>query len=195
MGTYLTEYSVLEYQALESLYFNMSFGVDLFIRYKKHLVIKIGYDHSNPIGIGGKGNISYTEISTGNSFSETKEFSYTSHQINYFIGPIVTIGDDASEIYLGFSMMSPTWVTYKEKYTKISNGNTVIEYDKTFKGFFGNCRALIGMQVPLTKNLKIGSEAVFSFFNGIELKSGDLKDEGFRFPMMKWDVTLRYQIF
>ena len=70
----------------------------------------------------------------------------------------------------------------------------ISDYTKTFKGFFGSCRSLIGIQIPITENLKLGSEAVFSFLNYMELKSGTLKDYSFRFPMMKWNFTVRYRI-
>ena len=36
-----TDYKVNEYEDLKPLYFNMNFGVDLFIRYKKYLMIKL----------------------------------------------------------------------------------------------------------------------------------------------------------
>jgi hypothetical protein len=187
-------YVVSEYNRLEPLFFNFSFGTDLFIRYKKFLLIKIGYDYSNPFGIGGKGDITYTDKSTGEIIQETKEFSYTSHQVNYFIGPVLPVGENNAEVYLGFSPMSPTWVNYKEKYAKSINGTIVQKYNKRFKGFFGNCRALIGMQVPVSDKIKLGSEMVFSFFNGLELESGKIKDNGFKYPLMKWDFTLRYTI-
>lgn len=189
-----TDFTISEYNSLKPLYFNFSFGADLFIRYKNFLLIKVGYDYSNPFGIGGTGDISYTETNTGNQIKEEKEFSYISHQINYFIGPIVQVGENEAEIYMGLSMMSPTWVSYKEKYSKSVDGVLVKDYDKTFKGFFGNCRTLFGIQVPVSDKLKVGSEAVFSFFNGFELQSGNIEDNGFKFPLMKWDFTLRYEI-
>ncbi len=126
-----TDYSVSKYQPLEPLYFNMNFGMDLFIRYKKHLLIKVGYDYSNPFGIGGKGNIDYVDNSNGIEYTEQKEFSYTSHQINYFIGPIISLPDKSAEIYLGFSPMAPTWIHYTEKYTSIVD--TVVITDPEFK--------------------------------------------------------------
>jgi hypothetical protein len=189
------DYSVSEYEVLQSLYFNMNFGVDLFIRYKKYLLIKIGYDYSNSLGIGGEGNISYTDKSTGKEFTERKEFGYTSHQINYFIGPLVPIGESGSEIYLGFCIMPPTWVTYKEKYSKTEDGEVVVNYDKTFTGFFGSCRALVGIQIPVSEKLKLGSEAVFTFVNYMKLESDNLTDYSFRFPNMKWNITIRYALF
>jgi hypothetical protein len=188
-------YTVSDYTALEPLYFNMNFGFDVFIKYKKYFLIKIGYDHSNPFGIGGKGNITYRNISTGSKFSEKKEFSYTSHQINYFIGPVIPVNDDMAEVYMGFSPMAPTWVTYKEYFSKTENGELVTEYDKTFTGFFGSCRALIGIQVEISDKLMLGSEAVFTFLSYMKLKSEDLEDSSFRFPRMKWNFTLRYELF
>ena len=91
--------------------------------------------------------------------------------------------------------MSPTWVRYREKYRNTSDGDVVTDYDRAFTGFFGNCRALIGIQVPVSEKLKIGSEAVFSFFNGMELQADGVKDEGFRFPTMKWEITARYGLY
>ncbi len=189
-----SDYIVSEYKPLESLYFNMNLGIDLFIRYKKHLLIKLGYDYSNPFGIGGKGNIAFTDNSNGKEYTEQKEFGYTSHQINYFIGPLIPISEEGAEIYLGFSPMAPTWITYNEKYTKTEDTVVMTNYDKTFKGFFGSCRALVGIQISITENLKLGSEAVFAFLNYMELKSGNLQDYSFRFPMMKWNFTVRYQL-
>lgn len=78
---------------------------------------------------------------------------------------------------MGFSMMSPTYVSYKEKFKRSQSGIKVQEYDKKFTGFFGNCRSLFGMQVPLSDRWKFGSEIVFAYFN--EIKSGDIADEGF----------------
>jgi hypothetical protein len=88
---------------------------DAFITYKKYLLIKIGYDYSNPFDIGGKGQISYREIASGNEIFEKKEFSYTSYQINIFFGPIIPVNDGMAEIYMGFSPMSPTWVSYNSE--------------------------------------------------------------------------------
>ncbi|MFC2103879.1 hypothetical protein ACFLS4_00835 [Bacteroidota bacterium] len=186
-------YDVSEYSALDPLSFNMNIGIDALIRYKKYLMIKIGYDYSNPIGIGGTGNINYTDLSSGSVYEESKEFSYTSHQITYFIGPIVQINENGPEIFMGFSMMSPTWVNYNERYKLIEDDIVIEDYDLNFKGFFGNCRMLIGMQVPIKEKLTIGTEAVFSFFNGIELESGNIVDEGFKFPDMRFDISLRYK--
>jgi hypothetical protein len=170
-------------------------GIDIFIKYRKYLLLKIGYDYSNPFGIGGKGQITYREISSGNLTFENKEFSYTSHQINFFIGPVIPVNEGVAEIYMGFSPMAPTWVTYKEEYSKIENGDSVREYDTTFSGFFGSCRALIGIQVEVSENLMLGSEAVFTFLSYMKLKSGDIEDSSFRFPRMKWNITLRYALF
>lgn len=65
-------YTVADYKSLEPLYVNMNFGVVLFIRYKKHLLIKVGYDYSNPFGIGGKGNIMYRDKSNRKAYAEQK---------------------------------------------------------------------------------------------------------------------------
>ena len=48
-------YTVSDYQALKPLYFNFSFGADVFVRWRKYLMLKLGYDYSNPAGIGGNG--------------------------------------------------------------------------------------------------------------------------------------------
>ena len=188
------EFQVSDYQPLEPLYFNMNFGVDLFIRYQKHLLIKVGYDYSNPFGIGGAGSIRYQQLPAGIVTAESKEFSYTSHQLNYFIGPLVRVNDTGAEIYMGFSPMAPTRVVYTEKFHKTENGAQVESYDKTFKGLFGSCRALWGLQVPVGKKWKIGSEVVFAFLNYMKLESGELADHSFRFPAMKWNFTVRYAI-
>ena len=186
------EFAVSAYNALDPLYFNVSLGVDVFLRYRRHLLVRIGYDYSNPMGIGGKGDIEYRELATGKLIRERKEFSYTSHQLNYFVGPILPIGSNGSEAYIAFSLMPPTWVTYREEYRREEDGTTVRRYDETFDGFFGSCRALIGVQVPVTERIKLGSEAIFSFLNFMELSSGDLEDRSFQFPMMKWEFTVRY---
>jgi hypothetical protein len=188
------EYTVSNYKPLEPLYFNMNFGGDFFIRYKKHLLIKLGYDYSNPLGIGGTGNIDYVDLSTDRQYTESKSFSYTSHQITYFVGPIVPVGINGAEIYLGFSVMSPTWVMYRESYARSEDGVSTRTYDRTFTGFFGSCRALMGIQIPVLEKLRIGSEATFSFLNYMPLTSGDLKDNSFQFPAMKWNFTVRYTI-
>jgi len=187
-------YNIIEYESLKPLYFNINLGIDLFIRYKKYFLLKLGYDYSNPFGIGGNGNIKYRDVLSGMEIRENKEFNYTSHQINLFFGPIITIPGNGSEIYLAFSPMPPTWINYKEKYFKLENGEVIENYNKRFTGFFGNCRALIGIQVPITEKLKIGSEAVFAFSTSIEIKSGDIYDNSFQFPRMKWNFTLRYEI-
>lgn len=90
---------------------------------------------------------------------------------------------------MGFSMMSPTLVSYKEQYKKTESGITNQEYDKNFTGFFGNCRSLIAMQVPLSARLLFGSEIIIAYFNGIGLTSEDLIDEGFVFPDMQWNFS------
>jgi len=186
------KFQVSEYTALDPYPFNLSVGVDALIRYKKNFMIKIGYCYSNTLGIGGRGNISYVDLSNGMSISDSKVISFTSHQINYFIGPTVPLDDVGSEVYMGFSPMSLTFVSYTEEFTRKENGAIVRDYNKTFNGFFGNCRTVIGMQVPLTERWKFGSELVFAYFNGVEVKSGDLVDEGFRFHDMQWNFTFRY---
>ncbi len=188
-----SQYTVISYQPLEPLSFNMNFGIDLFIGYRKYLLIKLGYDYSNPLGIGGKGAIEYIDLSGGNRYGEEKEFSYTSHQISYFIGPMVPINNRA-EIYLGFSVMSPTWVFYREKYKMSENGAVIEAYDRNFKGMFGSCRSLMGIQVAAGERIKLGSEAVFTFLNYMHLKSGSIDDYSFRFPRMKWNIVIRYKI-
>jgi len=188
------EYSVTEYKALDPYAFNLSVGIDGLLRYKKYLMIKVGYCYTNTLGIGGTGKITYTDNSTNHEIIESKEMSYSSHQINYFIGPLLPIKDNGGEIYMGFSMMSPTFVSYKEKYKKTESGTVVRDYNYKFKGFFGNCRIVLGIQLPLSGRLKFGSEMVYSYFNGIELKSGDITDEGFRFPDMQWNFTFRYKM-
>jgi len=187
-------YSVADYKALDPYSFNLSIGIDGLFRYKKYFMLKVGYCYTNTLGIGGKGNITYTDISNNQEISESKEMSYSSHQFNYFMGPLILIGDDGAEIFMGFSMMSPTFVSYKEQYERTEAGLVVQDYDKKFTGFFGNCRSVIGIQVPLSGRLKFGSEMVYSYFNGIELKSGDITDEGFKFPDMQWNFTFRYKI-
>lgn len=188
-------YAVSDYAPLEPLYFNMNFGVDAFLRYRRHLLVKIGYDYSNPFGIGGSGQIAYTDLRTGAEHEESKEFSYTSHQLSTFFGPLVPVAGDKAEIYLGFSPMAPTWVRYHEEGRHVESGVEVESYDRTYTGFFGSCRALVGIQVRVTERVKIGTEAVFAFLNYMKLKSGDLEDNSFRFPSMNWNVTARYELF
>ena len=185
-------YEVRNYSPLEPLYFNFSLGVDVLLRYRRYLMVKVGYDYSNPFGIGGTGRISYTEVETGRVIQEEKEFGYTSHQINYFIGPILPVGANAGDIYLGFSMMPPTWVSYREKFERRVDGVVVRDYDMEFEGFFGSCRALAGAQIRVGERLCLGSEAVFSFLNYMKLKSGEIEDHSFQFPDMKWDFVVRY---
>jgi hypothetical protein len=187
-------YAVSHYEPLTPLYFNFSLGADVMIRYQRHLMLKVGYDYSNPFGIGGSGTISYTDRSSGVRYLEEKTFSYTSHQITTFIGPTVPIGDDA-EIYMGFSPMAPTWVSYREKYTKQADRQTTERYGRRYHGFHGNCRALFGIQITAWDHLKVGTEAVFSFLNYMKLSSGKIEDSSFRFPAMMYNVTLRYQLF
>ncbi len=190
----LSSDALLEYSPLEPLYFNMNFGMDFFVRYRNFLLVKVGYDYSNPFGIGGKGEISYIE--SGHTLGECKEFSYTSHQITTFIGPIMPIGSDWGEIYLGFSPMAPTWVEYKEKFNRKFDGEAYNDYEKTFTGFFGSCRGLIGMQVKVGEKISLGSEVVFAFLNYMQLESDDgIKDNSFQFPEMLWSVTFRYNLF
>jgi hypothetical protein len=187
-------YSVSDYKALDPYPFNLSIGFDLLFRYKRYFMIKMGYCYTNTLGIGGKGNITYTDIPNNLEIYESKKMSYYSHQLNYFIGPLLPINDKGAEIYMGFSMMSPTYISYNEQYKRYEAGTIVQDYNKTFNGFFGNCRTVIGIQVPVTERFKFGSEIVFAYFNGIELKSGDLTDEGFKFPNMQWNFTFRYKI-
>jgi hypothetical protein len=191
----IDDYTVTKYEALKPLYFNMSFGIDLFIRYKKHWLIKFGYDYSNPFGMGGNGNITYLDKAKGLQNVETKKFSYTSHQINYFFGPLLQLDNNGTEIYIAFSPMPPTWVVYKEHYSHTENGSVIKSYDKTFKGFFGSCQALFGAQVSISEKFRFGSEAVFTFLNYMKLKSGELEDNSFQFPDMKWNFSIRYEIF
>jgi hypothetical protein len=187
-------YTTEAYKPLKPYQFNLSVGFDYFIRYKKYLMIKLGICYTNNLGIGGDGNISYTEKASNISYHETKETGFSSFQVNYFVGPCIPVGDKGPEIFMGFSMMSPTWVTYKEKYTKTQSSIIVVDYNKTFRGFFGNCRSLIGMQVPVSERFKLGTELVFAYFNGIRLESGSLSDQGFKFPAMQWNFTFRYTI-
>ena len=126
--------------------------------------------------------------------NELKEMAYSSHQINYFIGPILPVGAKGAEIFMGFSLMSPTYVSYSEKYVKSEAGSAVREYDLKFTGFFGNCRSVIGIQVPVSDRLRLGTEMVYSYFNGLELKSGPIADQGFSFPDRQWNFTARYNI-
>lgn len=189
-----SEYSVNEYKALDPYSFTLNLGFDALFRYKKYLMIKVGYVYSNTLGIGGKGNIAYSDINSDIIISEEKEMRFSAHQFNYFIGPLIPISDKGSEVYMGFSMMSPTFVTHKEKYIQTINNEIVSEYNKTFNGFFGNCRSVIGMQIPLSEKWRFGSEVVFAYFNGMEVASGDLVDEGFVFPLMQWNFTFRYNI-
>lgn len=188
------DFTVNEYKALDPYSFNLSAGIDGLFRYRKYLMVKVGYNYTNTLGIGGKGNIAYANNVDGSTISEEKEMSYSSHQLTYFVGPLIPIGENGCEVFMGFSMMSPTFVSYNEKYKQTVSGITIREYDKKFTGFFGNCRSLIGMQVPLSDKWKFGSEAIFAYFNGIELKSGDIADEGFVFPDMQWNFTFRYEI-
>ncbi len=189
-----SQYAVISYHPLEPLYFNMNFGTDLFIRYRRYLLLKLGYDYSNPLGIGGRGEIEYIDLSSGNRYGEEKEFSYTSHHISYFIGPVVPV-DNRAEIYFGFSIMSPTWVFYRERYKKSENGAVVEAYDRNFKGMFGSCRSLMGIQITAGERIKLGSEAVFTFLNYMHLRSGSIDDYSFQFPRMKWNIVIRYKIF
>ena len=186
------DYEIQSYSPLEPLYFNFNLGVDVLLRYRQYLMVKVGYDYSNPFGIGGTGRISYTEIETGRVVEEEKEYGYTSHQINYFIGPILPVGENIGDIYLGFSMMPPTWVSYREKFKRTVDGVVVRDYDMEFEGFFGSCRALVGSQIRVGERLCLGSEVVFSFLNYMKLKSGEIGDHSFQFPDMKWDFVLRY---
>lgn len=188
-------YAVSDYAPLEPLYFNMSFGVDAFLRYRRYLLIKVGYDYSNPFGIGGSGHIRYTDRRTGIEHEEHKRFGYTSHQLTTFFGPVAPVAGGDGEIYLGFSPMAPTWVRYHEEGRRIEDGVEADRYDRTYTGFFGSCRALVGLQVRVGERVKLGAEAVFAFLNYMKLKSADLEDSSFRFPSMMWNVTARYELF
>jgi hypothetical protein len=187
-------YKITDYKALDPFPFNLSVGCDVLLRFKKYFMIKLGYCYTNTLGIGGKGNITYTELASNIEYSENKKMSFTSHQFNYFIGPLLPINDKGAEVFLGFSVMSPTYVFYQEQYKMTQAGNTVKNYSNNYTGFFGNCRAMIGIQVPLTEKLRFGSEIVSAYFNGIELKSNSLVEEGFKFPELQWNFTFRYNI-
>lgn len=187
-------YQVHDYTALKPLYFNMVFGVDALIRYRRYLMLKLGYDITYPFGIGGKGHIAYFDRTSGAELQESKNYSFTSHQLSSFIGPIVSV-DNRADIYLAFSPMAPTWVRYHEKYERVENGTVTESTDRTYRGFFGSCRALVGIQVQVSKRLKLGSEAVFTFLNYIPLSSGSTTDSSFRFPFMQWQVTARYLVY
>jgi hypothetical protein len=189
------EYQVHDYSPLSPFSFNLSVGVDLLVRYRKYLMIKVGYDYSNPLGLGGRGHISYRERGTGVEVKESKEFSYTSHEVTAFIGPIVSVSDGNADIYLGFSPMGPTWVRYHEAYRRTEGGSVVDDTHRTWHGFFGSCRAVLGMQVKVSERLSLGSEAVFAFLNYMKLESGHLEDSSFRFPTMAWHITARYRVF
>jgi hypothetical protein len=187
-------YTVEDYKPLNPFQFNASFGLDCFFKYKKYFMIKLGINYTNNLGIGGDGKISYTDNATDIAYTEKKVQELSTFQINYFIGPCIPIGEHGPEIFMGFSLMSPTWVSFREKYTQTRSSNVLIDYDKTFKGFFGNCRTMIGMQVPVSGHFKLGTELVWAYFNGIELKSGSITDQGFKFPTMQWNFTIRYKI-
>ena len=85
--------------------------------------------------------------------------------------------------------------SYDESYRRTEDGVTTEQYDRSWHGFFGGCRALIGLQVRVAGRFKLGSEAVFAFLNYMELKSGNQRDYSFQFPMMKWNITARYELF
>lgn len=63
----------------------------------------------NALGIGGTGNITYTNRSSGLEVSESKDMAYSSHQINYFIGPLLPVGAKGAEIFMGFSFPDLQW--------------------------------------------------------------------------------------
>jgi hypothetical protein len=188
-------YDTQRYQPLKPLYFTFAFGIDIFTSYENKLMMKLSYDISDPAGMGGKGMIKYTDKRNGITIEEKKEFTYTSKQINYFFGPISASNDSSSEIYMGFSPMSPTWVKYRERYSRTENNVQVRQYDKTFKGMFGNCRSLIGIQNDAANDLKLGAEQVHTFLNFMRLISDDgIVDSSFQFPGMKWNFTIRKNI-
>ncbi len=132
------DYSIVEYIPLEPYAFNLTVGVDGLFRYKKYLMIKLGYYYTNTLGIGGKGNITYVDNSNNIEISEDKEIAYSSHQLTYFVGPLIPIGDKGAEIFMGFSIMSPTFVSYQEQYTRTESDVVVNEYKKKFTGFSVN---------------------------------------------------------
>lgn len=190
----ISAFSVSDYSPLEPLYFNINFGIDVLVRLKTFFMLKLGYDYSNPFGIGGKGQISYTDSVTGVVNEESKEFSYTIHQVNLFFGPSLPVSKGRAEIYLALAPMAPTWVSYNEKYSHTQDGSEVEKYDRTFSGFFGSCRALIGIQIRVLDDLKLGAEMIFTVLNYMKLTSGDLEDYSFRFPSFKWNFTIRYEL-
>jgi hypothetical protein len=69
------------------------------------------------------------------------------------------------------------------------------EYDRTFRGSLGRCHGLVGILVPLGKRFEVGSELILTFLNYMQLESGSLEDHSFRFPLMKWNITARYELF
>ena len=189
-----TEYSAESYMALKPLYWNFSFGTDIFARYRRYLLIKLGYDYSNPFGIGGLGHIEYVENSSGARVREEKTFSYTSHQIGLYLGPVIPVSDRA-EVYIAIAPMAPTWVKYKESYSYTSSGTAQRNYSKTFKGFFGNCRILLGAQAKVANRWWLGSEINFTMLNYMKLSSGKLDDYSFQAASFFWNFTVRYTVF
>ncbi|NJO89477.1 MAG: hypothetical protein HC831_11390 [Chloroflexia bacterium] len=111
-------YDVNDYQALQSYAFDLNLQADAMFKYKKYFMVKFSYIYSNTLGIGGNGNIAYEEIISGLKHSESKEISYSSHQFNWFVGPNISVGDAGADFFMGFSVMSPTFVTYNEKFTE-----------------------------------------------------------------------------
>jgi hypothetical protein len=190
-----SESQVRDYVPLKPLYFNMAFGIDALIRYRRHLMLKVGYDVTHPFGIGGYGHIDYQDAASGTRVHEEKSYSYTSHQLNTFLGPIVGLADNRADLYLGLSPMAPTWVFYREHYERTENGHVVRDETRHYRGFFGNCRALVGLQARLGDRFSLGSEAVFAFLNYMSLKSGTHTDDSFQFPFMQWHITARYLLF
>lgn len=83
----------------------------------------------------------------------------------------------------------------RNEFESTQNGTLVRAYVTRWHGFFGNCRALLGIQVPVTDRFKMGSEATFVFMNYITLSSGNIEDHSFAFPFMRWTVTVRYEVF
>ena len=93
--------------------------------------------------------------------------------------------------------MAPTWVLYHENYAKSVDGQVVRDESASFRGFFGNCRAIFGIQVRVWKGLKVGSEVGYSFLNYMEMttsSSGGVSDSSFRFPVLRWNFSLRYEV-
>jgi len=116
----------------------------------------------------------------------------TTHQVAVYFGPTVAVG--GSEVYLGMAPMAPTWVRYRESYEHKQGGAVVERYDRRYSGFFGSCRTLVGVQVPVSDRFRMGTELVIAFFNYMPLKSGDREDNSFQFPSYRFAFTARYEL-